>query len=210
MHRTLSLADAPTVSVVDGTLEWIPVRRTLGIRAFGTNAYRADAGHDVIERHNEGTGHEEMYVVIAGRARFEIGDDVVDAAAGTVVFLPKPNVERYARAEEDGTIVLGVGGWPDKPYKPSPWEPLFMAHEAGRQGHHAEAIAIIEREADIEQLESAAVQYTLACHRAQIGDTGSAILHLRAANSMDPDKVRRWAETDTDLDPLRDLPDWPL
>lgn len=34
------------------TLRWIPVRHTLGIRAFGCNAYvAAQAGDDVVEPH---------------------------------------------------------------------------------------------------------------------------------------------------------------
>ena len=46
---------------------WLPIRRALGITAFGINAYRAErAGEPVIERHDEtGTGaggHEELYL----------------------------------------------------------------------------------------------------------------------------------------------------
>jgi len=49
---------------------WHPVRRTLGIRSFGTNAYTAlNAGDRVVEEHDEvGAGHEEVYLVPSGRA----------------------------------------------------------------------------------------------------------------------------------------------
>ena len=55
-----------------GTLRWSPVRRRFGITAFGINAYTAaEAGHDVVEEHTEQTlGHEELYAVVAGHARF--------------------------------------------------------------------------------------------------------------------------------------------
>ncbi|MDQ6820706.1 MAG: hypothetical protein M3076_10305 [Actinomycetota bacterium] len=37
-----------------GTLTWRPVRRTLGVRAFGCNAYTAaSTGDDVVEPHSE-------------------------------------------------------------------------------------------------------------------------------------------------------------
>ena len=46
------------------------VRRELGIRAFGTNAFTADAGVQLIEEHDEtgsgAGGHEELYVVLTG------------------------------------------------------------------------------------------------------------------------------------------------
>ncbi len=58
-----------------GSLTWRPVRLTLGIRAFGCNAYTASqAGEDVVEPHKEDPklAHQELYFVASGRARFEI------------------------------------------------------------------------------------------------------------------------------------------
>src|SRR6185503_17493114 len=44
-----------------GSLTWRPVRATLGLKAFGTNAYTAaNAGEDVVEPHTE-EEHEELY-----------------------------------------------------------------------------------------------------------------------------------------------------
>ncbi len=49
-------------------VRWKPVRRTLGIEAFGINAYTGDAGEHVVEEHDEqgggAGGHEEVYAVI--------------------------------------------------------------------------------------------------------------------------------------------------
>ena len=66
---SLRIDDIPPITVA-GELRWKPIRRTLGIEAFGMNAYTAEnAGDDVVERHSEATlGHEEAYVVLAGRA----------------------------------------------------------------------------------------------------------------------------------------------
>ena len=63
-----------------GSLTWLPVRRALGIDAFGTNAYiAAEAGEDVVEPHIElddgedpANGHQELYFVARGHATFTI------------------------------------------------------------------------------------------------------------------------------------------
>ena len=66
-----------------GEFVWRPVRRRFGISAFGSNAYSAEkAGQRVIEEHFERDGHEEMYVVLRGRATFTLGDDELDAGPG--------------------------------------------------------------------------------------------------------------------------------
>src|SRR5881275_3187950 len=86
-----------------------PVRHHLGITAFGTNAWTAaDEGDRLMPEHQEDEGSEELYVVLRGRARFEIDGDTVDAREGTLVFV-RPQVSRTAFAEEAGTTVLAIG-----------------------------------------------------------------------------------------------------
>jgi hypothetical protein len=41
--RVVSLDSLEGIPVDDGGLQWLPVRRTLDVRAFGVNAYRAEA-----------------------------------------------------------------------------------------------------------------------------------------------------------------------
>jgi len=111
-----------------GTLRWSPVRATLGIRAFGTNAYIADeAGQDVVEPHTESVelAHEELYFVARGRATFHLDGKEIDAPAGTYVFVSDPRVHRHAVAAEPGTAVLSFGGPPA--FTPSAWEWFFRA-----------------------------------------------------------------------------------
>src|SRR4051794_30444134 len=122
--RTVRISDVEPISVVDGTLLWHPLRHALGVTAFGVNAYSAGAGADVVEEHREGDesgGHEELYVVLSGRARFTIDGEQVDAPAGTCVFLPEPGSRRHAVAVEDDTRVLAVGAEPGKPFEVSAW-----------------------------------------------------------------------------------------
>ena len=101
--------------------EWRPVRYHFGITAFGCNAYVArDAGELIVEEHSE-TNHEELYVVLAGEARFTLDGDDVTAPAGTLVHCP-PSVVRKAVAEEAGTTVLAVGAIPGQAFAVSRWE----------------------------------------------------------------------------------------
>ena len=122
--RTLCFSEPEPIDF--GGVGYRLMRRALGIKAFGVNAFTADAGGELIEEHDE-TGpnagrHEELYVVIAGRARFTLDDATLDAPAGTLVFLPDPATRRYAVAEEPGTTVLAVGGKPGEAYEVSAWE----------------------------------------------------------------------------------------
>jgi hypothetical protein len=115
------LDEIPVAGVV-----WHPVRRRLGIRAFGINAYSAERiGGHVIEEHDESTsgagGHEEAYVVVRGRATRTIGGETPDAPAGTIVFIRDPALKRVAVAEEEDTLVLAIGGEPVKLLEVSAW-----------------------------------------------------------------------------------------
>ena len=194
------------MSTPDG-IDWIPVRRRLGISAFGTNAFRAArAGDPVIEEHVESPGQEELYVVVSGRARFTVDGHELDAPAGTLVFVESPDVRRGAVAVEDGTVVFAVGGWPDQAYHSLPWEPLYLAHEAVRVGDWARAAETLEREAG-EHLGRPIVRFRLACWHAQAGAHEQALRELRRAIDVDPE-MRDRAMSENYLAPLRDHPGW--
>ena len=106
-YTILSLDEVETARHRGSNL--IPVRHTLGFRPAGVNAWRADAGGQLIPPHEEDSGNEELYAVVRGRARFTVGEEEAEAPAGTFVFVP-PEVFRTAVAAEEGTIVFVVGG----------------------------------------------------------------------------------------------------
>jgi hypothetical protein len=198
----LHIDELETIPVGDHGLKWRPIRSRFGIRAFGTNAYTADVGDEIVEEHTEGTyQHEEMYVVVRGRATFTLDGEKVDAPAGTIVHLPEPGVRRSAVAKEPGTTILAVGAKPGEPYQPSAWELGFRA----AQMEPREAVAYVEQHMG-EYPEMAATHYNLACFRALAGDPEGALDALERAAEMDADAVRRWAENDSDLDSIRDDP----
>jgi len=207
--RVLHLDDAPALPG-PGSLTWIPIRQPLGIRAFGMNAYLADeAGADVVEEHTEDSGHEEVYLVVAGRARFTLDGEDVDAPAGTVVFLPEPAVRRHAVAEEPGTLVLAVGGWPGRPFEPSAWEWWFRAYGLQDLGRLDEARAVMA-EGSQERPEDANIAYHRACLEALGGDRDVAFAQLVRAVALGGEEQRARALGERDFAALRADPRWPV
>ena len=93
----------------DPSLDWRPVRDHLGISSFGVNAFLgAQPGDRVVELHDEsGNGHEELYVVVRGAARF-----VLDGAEHAV---PAGSVVLVAPVISTSTSSPGGGGVPPAP-----------------------------------------------------------------------------------------------
>ena len=200
--RIMSIHDEPAVPVYGGALQWIPLRRRLGVAAFGTNAYRAQrAGDVVVEEHVESPGQEEMYVVLTGRMRFATGDDEAEVPAGGVVFVADPELRRGGVALEDGTTVLAVGGWPGQAYHPLPWEPIYLAQDAMRRGDWGAAAETLEREAGPHR-ETGIVRFRLACCLAQLGELDRAREELDAALAASP-RLAGMADGEELLAPLR-------
>jgi tetratricopeptide (TPR) repeat protein len=206
--RSLRLEEIEPIPVAGGLL-WRPLRRTLGVEAFGVNAYVARAaGDDVVEEHTEeALRHEELYVVLSGRATFTLDGDTLDAPAGSVVFIRDPDVRRHARAEEPGTAVLAIGGRPGEPYTPSPWEWFFAAERYRESGDVESALALMH-EALERFPDHAGTVYSLACWEAMAGKHDEALEHLQRAVELRPD-IRVHAAQDPDLDAVRDDPRFP-
>jgi hypothetical protein len=189
-----------------GSLTWRPVRLTLGIRAFGCNAYTAgEAGQDVVEPHSEDPklAHQELYFVAAGRAAFTIDGSEYDAPAGTYVFVPDPASHRHAVAVEAGTTVLSFGGPPT--FTPSAWEWAFQAAPLMRSD--PERARQILAEGLESYPDSASLHYNLACLEAVVGRRDAALASLRNALELRPE-VAAWARDDQDFESLRDDPEF--
>jgi tetratricopeptide (TPR) repeat protein len=207
--RSVRLDEIEPIPVVGGRLLWRPVRRTLDIGAFGINAYIApNVGDDVVEEHTEQSlQHEEVYAVLAGRATFTLGDDTLDAPAGTLVFVHDPSVRRHARAEEPNTAVLAVGGPRGGGYEPSPWEDFFAA-ERHRAAGDFDAYAAELAEALEKRPDNPSTLYNLACAEALAGRPDDALSHLRRALELKPEWADM-AQKDDDFVSVRDQPGWP-
>jgi mannose-6-phosphate isomerase-like protein (cupin superfamily) len=119
--------------VHDGRCPFRPVRLQLGITAFGVNSWTAPAAGDRIINEHTQDDEEELYLVLRGRATFEIGDEKVDAPTGTLVFV-SPDERRTAFAEEPGTTILAIGAVVGEAYEPDGmelWAPVAPHYQAG-------------------------------------------------------------------------------
>jgi mannose-6-phosphate isomerase-like protein (cupin superfamily) len=197
------LTDLDRIQV--GGLTWRPVRRPLGATAFGVNAWTADAaGDELIESHTEGTpsspGHEELYLVVEGRATFTVGDEEIDAPAGTLV-LVDVGTHRSAVAAQDATTVVVIGGEPGAAGPGSAWEHYYAAQPAYDAGDYEQAIAIAG-EGLRDWPDHGPLNYQLACFHARAGHLDEARAHLEVAYAND-ERTREWAAEDDDLAALR-------
>jgi tetratricopeptide (TPR) repeat protein len=185
---------------------WFRLRRDLDVGAFGVNAYGADAGQRVIEEHDElGTAagkHEELYVVLRGSARFALDGAEHTVPTGSCVFVSETNVRRGAIAEEDGTIVLVVGGTPGEAYAVSAWEAAGDAYPLWQEGDHAKAVEILRSVVD-EHPDAGVVLYNLACAETLAGEPDQALEHLRRSIELE-ERFREYARTDEDFATIRD------
>jgi quercetin dioxygenase-like cupin family protein len=177
-----------------------PIRRALGVSAFGVNAYSADEGW-VVEPHDEKrTNEEELYLVLSGRAEFVVDGETLDAPAGTLV-LVEPAAHREARALEAGTTVYAVGAVEGAAGTVSPWEYWRAAQPAYDEGDYGRAYEKAS-EGLAEHPDDARLHYNLACYAALDGRLELAREHLDRAFAGEP-LAREWAAGDEDLAALR-------
>lgn len=201
-YKVVQLEDIEEVS--DGRCPWRGVRHHLGIQAFGVNSWTAKAAGDrIINEHSEEDDQEELYVVLRGRATFEVDGEKEDAPEGTLLFA-KPGVKRTAFAEEAGTTILVIGGEVGKPYEAFGWEVWMPLNALYQAGDYA-AAADKGREVVEAYPQYAGPLYNLACCESLAGRTDDAIEHLRQALERS-DRFREFAKGDSDLDPIRSDP----
>ncbi len=190
--------------IKDGRRAFRPVRHHFGITGFGATAWTGrEAGERIINEHDESDSDEELYLVLKGRAVFELDGDRVDAPAGTFVFV-RPAVTRTAFAEEPGTTIVALGGTPGKAYEARGWElwaPLWPLYE---RGEHAEVADRLREVVDANP-QYALLFYNLACCESMSGRTTGAVDHLRRAIEMS-EQFRTLAQDDSDFDPIREEP----
>jgi hypothetical protein len=182
-----------------------PVRHELGITSFGVTAWvGAAAGDPIINEYDEGSQPtEELFVVVSGRAVFEVDGERVEVSPGTVVSTA-PGTRRTAVAAEPGTTILAFDGTPGRAYDATGWELWAPLRPLYDQGAHAELSARL-RQLIAANPQYPMLVYNLACSESLSGHTTEAIDHLRLAIAGS-EKHRADAREDSDLDALRDEP----
>ena len=129
MGRKVSLSEVPVDEIQYG--RWQRLNGPLGIRAFGISAVSMEPGDGADMTHDEADcGHQEVYVVISGRAAFQLGDEQVEAGPGDVVSVPEPAETRNYWAIEPGTRIVCIGAETVKEHPYGKW----IAEEAASGG----------------------------------------------------------------------------
>jgi tetratricopeptide (TPR) repeat protein len=187
---------------------YLQVRRDLDIGAFAVNAVSADAGKELVQERTA-TGyaqdrHEELYVVLHGRATFTIDGDETDAPSGTAIFVREVDATRKAVAEEDGTTLLVVGGRRGEAWRPTPGEAMQAFFPLYQGKDYEGALRVAEQVLD-EYPGNGLAFYNMACMESLLGRNEDALAHLRDALDAAPELVEN-ARTDEDFAPLRDDP----
>ncbi len=195
--RQVHIDDIETLPALGGALGWKPIRHELAIGAFGINAYHATrAGDLVVEEHAD--PHQELYVVLSGRAHFHSGEQEFDAPAGSLVLF-EPGEHRVAHAEEPGTTVLAIGAEAER-FEPSAWEYAFRARALVELGRHAAAEQAVRDGLD-HYPEWHDLLYARGCAEAARGDYEAALASVGQARSQ-RDVVADWARGDPVFDTL--------
>jgi mannose-6-phosphate isomerase-like protein (cupin superfamily) len=184
----------------------IPVREHLGIHSFGINAYTPGEDGLLINEHDEaGSGQEELYLVLDGKATFEIDGETVDAPAGTLLFVPP---ESRRKATGDGTV-LALGGTPGEAYQAIDWGEAWPFHSASMTayGEQRYADALESVRGGLEHMpDHPGLHYNFACFATLAGETGDETFgHLQRSVQLFP-PFREQARSDDDLVAVRHDP----
>jgi hypothetical protein len=90
---------------------WYPLQHALGIDTFGLNLFVATRAEQVlVEEHDEReSGQQELYLILEGRAVFELDGEQVHVDGGTAVAVTDASVRRRAKALTSETKLLVIG-----------------------------------------------------------------------------------------------------
>jgi hypothetical protein len=125
--------------LADGRYPYRPVRHHFGITSFGVTAWVGVAAGDPVinEYDEESEPAEELFVVVSGRAIFELEGERVEATPGTLVST-RQGTRRTAVAAEPATTILVFDGRPGQAYDATGWELWAPLRPLYDNGEHAE------------------------------------------------------------------------
>ena len=94
---------------------FMKMRRALGTTAFGLNEVRLPSGASGAEHDETATGHDEVYVVLAGEGTFTIDGDDVPVTQGDYLRVD-PASTRQVVAGPEGVRFIVIGAKPQPEY----------------------------------------------------------------------------------------------
>lgn len=205
-YDVVSLEDIEPGPEHDGRVPF-NIRRHFGIQGFGVRANRSVGDGHVVGEHDEvglgASGQEELYLVLSGKATFNVDGEPIYATAGTMVFVRDPAAKRSAVAKEEGTTILAIGGTPGNAYELSVGKAMNDMWDPYRAENFEGALEALQPV--LEERPEALVLFNVACMEARLGRADDAISHLQQAIE-DDDRIQEHIRSDSDLDSLRDDP----
>ena len=117
MSYTLLHEGDPSIESFRGV--FLKMRRALGTTAFGVNEVRMPPGGAGMEHDESDTGHEEVYVVLAGFGAFKIDGDEIAVEAGDYLRI-EATATRQPLAGPEGLRFIAIGGRPQESYDGRP------------------------------------------------------------------------------------------
>lgn len=198
--------EAANIAEIEDSRGWSAIRKHLDVESFGINAWRAGKAEErIIPEHDEvPSGHEELYLVIAGHATFSVNGEEVDGPQGTALLVRDPAAKRSAHAKEADTVVLAVGAKPGEAYRPRSWEVNAGVLTMFDEGEHQKAKEVLLKSLDKYE-DKAGILYNIACAEAMLGEADEALGHLREALEKHPQYAEA-AREDPDFEPIRSDP----
>jgi hypothetical protein len=104
---------------------FLRARASLGVSSFGMQVLNFPPnGGDRYPNHDHGEGgQEEVYVVLAGSADFDVEGETVHAEPETAIRVG-PTAKRKIKAGSQGARILAIGGVPGGAYSPPAFSEL--------------------------------------------------------------------------------------
>lgn len=117
MGYTLLHADDPSVESFHGM--FLKIRRALGTTAFGLNEVRLPPGQEGLEHDEVETGHEEVYLVLAGGGTVTVDGEEVTLARDDYLRVDASSTRKIV-AGPDGLRFVVIGARPQAGYDGRP------------------------------------------------------------------------------------------
>ncbi|MFK7691636.1 cupin domain-containing protein [Paenibacillus sp. HJGM_3] len=83
-----------------------------GAETISSNYVRVKQGQSTPEGLHD--DEEELYIIIGGKARLELGDSVSEVEKGDVVYIPRNVRHRATCLSEEDFEYICVANWPDR------------------------------------------------------------------------------------------------
>jgi quercetin dioxygenase-like cupin family protein len=104
-----------------GDSTWKLARKALGTASFGFNLVEIAPGGQIPEHDESGSGQDELYVILEGKAIFRIAGEDHPAPAGTFASIEPPVSRTILNRSDASVTAMLIGVDPSGGYEPMSW-----------------------------------------------------------------------------------------